>query len=462
MTRFRDLAHNHDFTVLWTGQTISELGSRMSSFVFPILALQLSGSTLIASIAEATYLVGVAGALLPAGILADRFHRGRLMRLASGSGALLYGSLVVAGILGHLTVAHLLVVGLFAGLGTGLFGPAEIAAVKEVVTTEELPTALSQNEARQHLASILGSPVGGALYGIARWVPFAADAVSYAVSFVLLGRLRTDLSPKRAAVPTRVRRDLAEGFTYIARQPFLRAVLVFSATVNLTINAIFFVTLIRLVHGGFSAGQIGLAEAAASVCGILGALLAPAIIDRFATGRLTVVIAWSWVPLLVPLALWNHPAVVAAALGTGLLLNPAGNAGIGSYRVATTPDELQGRVTSTMQFTSWSTMPLAPVVGGVLLHTLGGPGAITALGIVTALVAVFVTLSPAVRRVPRPAEWDSATRLAPPVPELSCEMCRTIATGGSGESVGEGTGPGVTELGKRDVELVRAAREDRE
>ena len=177
MNGFRRLAHNHDFTVLWTGRTISELGSRMSAFVFPILALQLSGSTMVASFTEATYLLGMATALLPAGVLADRLHRGRTMRLASGSGVLLYGSLVIAGLLGHLTIPHLMIVGLFTGIAAGLFSPAELSAVKDVVSTEDLPTALSQNQARQHLASILGGPVGGALYGVARWFPFAADTV---------------------------------------------------------------------------------------------------------------------------------------------------------------------------------------------------------------------------------------------------------------------------------------------
>src|SRR6478735_4464688 len=86
MTRFGRLARNHDFTVLWTGATISELGSRMSMFVFPLLAFQLTGSAFVAALAESAHLLGLAVALLPAGVLADRFDRRWLMRLASGSG----------------------------------------------------------------------------------------------------------------------------------------------------------------------------------------------------------------------------------------------------------------------------------------------------------------------------------------------------------------------------------------
>ena len=110
-------------------------------------------------------------------------------------------------------------------------------------------------------------------------------------------------------------------------------------------------------------------------------------------------------PLLVPLALWNQPAVVAAALGIGLFLNPAGNAGVGSYRIAVTPGALQGRIQSTMQFTAMSAMPLSPVLAGALLSGLGGAQAVAVLALLTALVALIPTLSRSVRDIPRPSGW---------------------------------------------------------
>lgn len=415
VTGFRSLARNHDFTVLWVGQVVSEVGSRMSAFVFPLLGYQLTGSTTVAALAEASYLLGMAAALLPAGVLADRLHRGRLMRASSGIGVGASLSLTVALALGHLAVPHLLVVGLLAGAAAGVFMPAELSAVRTVVPEADLPTALSQNQARQHVASLLGAPVGGALYAVLRWLPFAADALSYAVSFVLLGRIRTDLSaPVRSRPPARLRAELAEGFRFVAHHAFLRVVLVWAALVNLVLNALFFVALLRLLRGGFSTSAIGLADGAAALCGLLGAAVAPALIARFPTGALTVAIGWAWVPLLVPLALWNHPVVVAAALGAGLLLNPTGNAGIGAYRLAVTPKELQGRVASAMQFTSWSTMPLAPVIGGALLAALGGTGAIAVLAVLTAGTALIPTLSRHVRSVPRPDQWRSDARAASP------------------------------------------------
>jgi MFS family permease len=416
MASFRELSRNHDFTVLWVGQTISELGSRVSMFVFPLLAWQLTHSTLAAAAVEALHLLGLCGALLPAGVLADRADRRRLMRLASGSGLVLYGSLVAAGLLGTLTVPHLAVVALLTGVGAGVFSPAETSAVRTVVPNEDLATALSQVQARQHVASLLGGPLGGVLYGAARWLPFAADAVSLAVSWVLLGRIRTDLSPAPADGPRpRAREEIREGLAFTMTRPFFRTLMIWAALVNLTVNAVFFVAILRLIRAGFHPAEIGLVETAAGVAGILGALAAPRLIDRFATGRLTVLIAWSFVPLVVPMVLWNHPAVVAASLAAGLFLNPAGNAGIGAYRVAQTPDRLQGRVASASQFLSMSVMPLAPVVGGALLAALGGPAAIAGLGVLTALAALVVTCSRTIRSVPRPVVWQAELAAREPV-----------------------------------------------
>jgi MFS family permease len=416
VTGFRDLARNHDFTVLWLGQTISELGSRVSMFVFPLLAWQLTHSTLAAAAVEALHLLGLCGALLPAGVLADRMDRRRLMRLASGSGLVLYGSLVAAGLLGTLTIPHLAVVALLTGVGAGVFSPAETSAVRTVVPNEDLATALSQVQARQHVAGLLGGPVGGVLYGVTRWLPFAADTVSFAVSWVLLGRIRTDLSPAPAEGPRpRAREEIREGLAFTMTRPFFRTLMIWAALVNLTVNALFFVAILRLIRAGFHPAEIGLVETAAGIAGIVGAIAAPRLIDRFATGRLTVLIAWSLVPLTVPMVLWNHPAVVAASMAAGLFLNPAGNAGIGAYRVAQTPGRLQGRVASASQFLSMSVMPLSPVVGGALLAAVGGPAAIAGLGVLTALAALVVTCSRTVRSVPRPAVWQAELAEREPV-----------------------------------------------
>jgi len=265
MTSYRELARNRDFTILWTGETISELGSAMSLFVFPLIGYHLTGSTLVSALLEAAALFGLAAMLLPAGILADRYDRRTLMLLASATGAVLYGSLAVAGWLGALTVPHLAVVALLTGVAQGVFQPSQIGAIRAVVSEEELPTAYSQNQARQHIASLLGAPLGGLLYAVRAWAPFLVDAVTYGVSCFTLSRLRTDLRPKpREGAPVSPREQVKEGFRFIWHQPFFRTLLVWSGLCNLLVNACFFVVTMRLIRDGYPPAQIGLVSTAAA------------------------------------------------------------------------------------------------------------------------------------------------------------------------------------------------------
>jgi MFS family permease len=406
MTGYRQLARNRDFTTLWIGETVNELGSAMSLFVFPILGFQLTRSTVVAAVLEAIGLLGLCGTLLPAGVLADRVDRRKLMLGASLTGVLLYGSLAVAGVLGALTVPHLMVVALLTGIASGIFQPAQGAAIRAVVATEDLSTALSQNQARQHIASLLGPPVGGILYAVRAWAPFAVDTVTFAVSCLTVGRLRTDLRPPRPeGEQLRLRTQLLQGLRFTWDSRFFRTLMFFSASTNLLVNGIFFVVLLRLIREHYPAAQIGLVSTAAGVGGILGAIAAPYIIERARTGWLTVAIAWMCSVPLIPLIWWSTPWAACTSVFLLLLLNPAGNAGIGAYRVAHTPDELQGRVASAMQFTSMSVMPLAPLLGAALLTWLGGGRAVLVLVVLTLLVALAATLSRSIRSVPRPAQW---------------------------------------------------------
>jgi hypothetical protein len=168
------------------------------------------------------------------------------------------------------------------------------------------------------------------------------------------------------------------------------------------------VAVLRLVQGGTSPAAIGLVDALAGAGGILGAVLAPALIARVPTGHLTVVTAWSWVPLLVPLVFWSSPALVGGLLFLGLLLNPAGNAAGASYRTAITPAAMQGRVAAATSFLTLATLPLAPLLGGVLLEHAGGPAATAGLLVAAAATALVPTLSRPLRGVPKPADWPAA------------------------------------------------------
>ena len=83
------------------------------------------------------------------------------------------GSVVLALALGRPPLVQLMVVAFADAALSTVALIAERGLLPEVVATEALPDAVAANEARMALSSIGGPPLGGALYGLARGLPFA-------------------------------------------------------------------------------------------------------------------------------------------------------------------------------------------------------------------------------------------------------------------------------------------------
>ena len=326
MTGYRALARNRDFTILWIGETVNELGSTMSLFVFPLLGYHLTGSSLVAAMLESLGLLGMCATLLPAGVLADRVDRQKVMLVASAGGALLYGSLVVAGALGVLTVPHLAVVALLTGVGSGLFQPAQRRGDPR---GRHRPRSCRRRSARTRPASTsprsLGGPLGGAaVRRHARGRRSPVDAMSYASPASPLSRIRTDLRPPAA----RRRADASaaavkEGFRFIWRPAVLPdADGLVGADQPGRQRAASSSSCCGWSASGCAAAQIGLVSTAAGIGGILGALAAPYVIDRMRTGSLTVLVGWMCVLPLLPLMWWSTTWAACVSVFTPAAAQP--------------------------------------------------------------------------------------------------------------------------------------------
>jgi MFS family permease len=402
MTDARRLIHNGDYLRLMGGQSISSLGTAMSSFVFTLLAMALTGSPIQAG------LVGTAGALggtltaLPAGALVDRLNRRKVLIACGAAGTVLLGSVAVAGWLGRLTIVHLIVVSFAGAAGYSFFMPAQNAALRQIVAPEQLGTAMAANEGRQHAASLLGAPLGGLLYSIGRIVPVAADALSYLVMTVLLATIRRPLpapepdGEKHEPLP----RAIKAGLTWLFRQPDLRVIALAATLLNFAVGGTLLVLVLNLQQLGVHASVIGLLETGLGLGGVLGSIAAPRLLRRFRTGAIAVGASWVIAVAFSLTAFTTRTAVLVALLATAFLLVPAVNAGLFGYLVMITPDRMQGRAQSAVMFMATATGPLAPALGGVLLATAGARMALLAFGGVLGLAAVLLTLSRPVRAIP--------------------------------------------------------------
>src|SRR4051794_36312937 len=92
-----------DYWLFWSGQTVSDLGSAISAFALPLLTYRLTGSAFdLALTTAAIYLPSLLFSL-PAGAIADRVDRRRLMIGTELSHGLVIALLPFAAALGELS-----------------------------------------------------------------------------------------------------------------------------------------------------------------------------------------------------------------------------------------------------------------------------------------------------------------------------------------------------------------------
>ena len=400
------LHRNRDFAILWSGEAVSALGTSMSVLVFPLVGYAVTGSTVLAGLATTAVLLGSVIARLPAGALVDRWPRGRVLLLANLCGAAFYASLAIAALAGRLTLRHLVVVGFLSGVTEAFIDPAASAAVRTVVPAQQLPVAYSQLQARQHGADLIGPPLGGALFSVARGLPFLLDAVSYAVCATSILFLRNPLpAPGAGKAREPLVADLTEGLRFVWHNTVIRAVMIWAALINVSVTLVLVTITLRLIRASVHPAAIGLVDAIAAGAGLLGALIAPMVITRMRTGVTAIATGLILGLIVLPMAWTTNVVIIGALLGAGCFLLPANNSGISAYFVAVTPDRLQGRVNAAVGFVATGIQPVAPILAGVLVSTIGGQAATLTGATVVAVSVLPLLTSTAIRQLGRPASW---------------------------------------------------------
>ncbi|MCW2818284.1 MAG: transporter [Marmoricola sp.] len=406
------MRRNRDFMWLWSGQAASELGSSMSVLVFPLLGYSLSGSTRVAGLATTGVLVGGLLASLPAGVVVDRTSRRRVLVVANLVGAAAFGVLAVMTVAGVLTIAGMVVLGVVAGAASAFVRPANGAAVRAVVPPEELGVALAQSQARHHAAELAGPPAGGALYSLARPLPFVVDTLSYLFAAYAVTRVRHPLPPPDAEAEP-LRRSLGEGLRFLWRSPVMRAMMGWAAANNLAATYLFVLITLRLVQAGVTPAAIGLVSTISAAAGLVGAALAPAIVRRVPTGWMTVVTGVVSAAALLGTAFTTDVVVIGALWAVSSVLFPATNSGIGGYSSAVVPHRMQGRMYAASGLVANGLTPLSPLLAGVLLADVGGVWATVAGAVALGLAVTPIVATRETRTLGRPSTWPVAAEPAP-------------------------------------------------
>jgi MFS family permease len=399
------LWRNREFTLLWSSQVISTVGTRVTSVAYPLLVLLLTGSPALAGVVGFAQTLPFLLLYLPGGAWVDRWDRRRTMVVCEIGRMVALGSIAVTAVVGGvhaITIAQLVAVAFVEGSLFVLFDLAEGAALPRLVPAGQLPTAVAWNQARTQGADLVGQPLGGLLFAIAPALPFAFDSVSYLVSGGAVAAIRTRLQGERAATADRLRTRIAEGVRFVRRSAFLREMIVIVGWMNLVFNGTFLVLIVRAQRLGGSPGQIGLMLAAYGLGGILGAIAAPTLQRRLSGRVVLITIAWLWTALGIALAFAPSLVWLAVLVFVLNLFGAPYNVVIAARMYQLVPEEIFGRVRSVGRIVAWGTIPIGTLLGGLLADRLGAGPALLVLGLGMVPIAIASTVSPGMRSIDDP------------------------------------------------------------
>ncbi|QWF85964.1 MFS transporter [Amycolatopsis sp. CA-230715] len=408
----RPLYRNRNYNILWTGLLVSELGYEIALIGFPLLIMAQSGSALQMGLVSTVVAVAHMAGNVPAGVIADRWHRGKVLVTCQCVRAVAMTCLGATLVFGGYSFAVVLAVAVVDGLCGAVFEPTEQATLPHLVAAEQLPRAVARNTARPYLATLFGPAIAGFLFTVHHTVPFLADAAMLAISctallFLRLPRRRAERDP--AAGPRRAHRDLLDGFRWLLGQRVLRTTLVWLMCSQIVFSGLVIIILVRSGEDDIAPGGIGVMMACFGAGGVLGAAAAAKL--HAALPSVVIIIGFSWVAAALTLVMAFVPSGVPLGLVFGALVFflPVMITTVTTYQLVVTPDGLRGRVSGVVGFCAGAASAVGPLAGALVVGAAGdGSSGVLLCAGALACVAIGASLSPSLLRFPtvRPVEPD--------------------------------------------------------
>jgi MFS family permease len=397
---------NSDFVKLWAGETVSLVGTQVTQFTMPLVAiLSLNATVFEVGMLNALRFVPVIVLSVMAGVWLDRRRRRPVLIGCALSSAVLIGLVPLASVTGMLSIGLLYVVIALVGTLNMTFDVGALSYVPQLVEQRHLSEANGKIQASTAAAGIAGPGLAGLLVGlITAPITLSVDAVSYLCSAVGLITIRRPEPPPAApAGPTSIRRSIAEGFRAVYGNRLLRPLLAQSTVLNLffgSYNVIFVVYAVRVL--GLTPFKLGIVIGAAAIGGLFGALFATRVRNVLGLGRTmafaTACMAVSPLLLLIPHDA-SVPAVTVLALGQfGYGTNIAiFNVNAITLRQVVTPKPLLARMNATYRMLLFGAAPPGAVIGGLLGSVVGLRAALVISLVLMTSPALWIFRSPVFR-----------------------------------------------------------------
>lgn len=402
----RSLWRNPDFLALWTGQTVSELGSRISREGIPLTALLVLHAG-PAAMGRLTALGGAAVLVfgLAAGVWVDRLRRRPVLIAADLGRAALLATIPAAALAGRLGMGQLYVVVAAAGMLTIFFDVAYQSYLPALVERDQILEGNAKLTLSSSIAEVAGPGLTGFLVQrITAPLAILLDALSFLGSALLVAAIRKPEPPPEPRRQERLATEAVAGLRWIFAEPALRALGLRRATAWLFsgfFGSLYLLFAIDVLH--LRPAVLGLIIATGGAGAMAGAWLAGRIERRLPQGATFIgsAVVYGLAVLLIPLAAALPRFAVALLATTQLIGDMAFTVYVineVSLRQRLAPAAVLGRVNAGMLLLARGIYPIGALIGGILGSRVGVPRTL-ALAAAGTLLSNLWLLAPSLRRL---------------------------------------------------------------
>ncbi len=395
------------FLILWSTQSLSQLGSAMTNFALTLWLYQKTGSALQTALLSICSYAPYVLLSIFAGAFSDRWDKKKVMLFSDLSAACCTAAVLLLLKTEALRPAHMYLLNAINGLMNTVQQPAGDVAMTLITPAKHYQKTSGMRSLSNALVTILNPVFATALFAFAGMeAVIYTDLATFGAAFVTLllfvripavsakrempaeaEKLSETANPaekkkprEMETLPEPAKREgvfesVTTGLSYLKDHPLILVLILFLAAVNFVASA-FDAVLPALILPRNNGGEavLGIVMSCAGMATLAGSLavtLLPAPKNRVRVIYVTMLISLSTENFL--LAFTREPAVWCAAQVIGWILVPVMSANLDVILRTTIPVEMQGRVYACRNTLQYFTIPVGFFFGGLLVDKVCEP-----------------------------------------------------------------------------------------
>jgi predicted MFS family arabinose efflux permease len=259
------------FRWLLSSSVVTNIGDGIALAAGPLLVASQTRDPFLVSLALLCEYLPFLLFGIPGGALADRLDRKRMVVVVDLFRALVLAFLVATVVSGTVYIALVLAVLFVMGTAEVLADSASSTLMPSLVPREHLGIANARMQGSFLLANqLIGPPIGAFLFVVGMAIPFAANAVCFALGAVLITRIVVP-PRERVAGGGGLLSEIRDGVRWLIAHPPMRTLTLTIFAFNITFGAAWSVLVLYASERlGMDALGFGLLTTAMAIGGIIG------------------------------------------------------------------------------------------------------------------------------------------------------------------------------------------------